>query len=142
MTKSNLAAIAHAGAVLEAAALAAADHIIDDFGHHRRDAYFARFAQDATFLFHNVAHRLESRGAYERLWVEWESSGFHVSRCVSTNRRIRVFGTMAVFSHDVETEAELAGVASVSFERETIVLQLVDDVWFGVHEHLSLAGQL
>ena len=121
----------------EADALAAADRIIDDFGHHRRDAYFAGFAPEATFLFHNVDHRLESRADYEQLWAEWETEGFRVVSCASTNRRIQLFGTVAVFSHDVETESELAGATDRSRERETIVLALTDGAWLGVHEHLS-----
>lgn len=122
---------------LEADALAAVDRIIDDFGHHRRDAYFAGFSREATFLFHNVDHRLESRAAYEQLWAEWETGGFRVRGCASRNRRIQVFGTVAVFSHDVDTESELAGVAESSRERETIVLELTASGWLGIHEHLS-----
>lgn len=124
-------------AVNEADALGAVDRIIDNFAHHRRDAYFAGFAPDATFLFHNVDHRLESRQAYETLWADWESEGFQVLFCSSTNRRIQLFGSIAVFSHDVETNAKLAGVAETSRERETIVLGLTDGVWLGIHEHLS-----
>jgi ketosteroid isomerase-like protein len=122
---------------LEADALAAADRIIDDFGHHRRDAYFAGFAPEATFLFHNVDHRLESRSAYEQLWAEWEDGGFRVRGCASTNRRIQVFGPVAVFSHDVDTESEIAGVVETTRERETIVLELTAAGWLGIHEHLS-----
>ncbi|TXN31883.1 nuclear transport factor 2 family protein [Lacisediminihabitans profunda] len=126
------------GAATEASALAAAARIIDDFGNHRRDAYFAGFSPDATFLFHNVDHRLESRAAYERLWAEWEDQGFRVHRCLSQNRRVQLFGDMAVFSHDVETEAELGGVTAVTHERETIVLVQTAGLWLGVHEHLSV----
>ena len=125
------------GTGTEADALGAVDRIIDDFAHHRRDAYFAGFAPDATFLFHNVDHRLESRQAYETLWADWESAGFQVLSCSSTNRRIQLFGSIAVFSHDVETKAKLAGVAETSRERETIVLGFTDGVWLGIHEHLS-----
>ena len=121
----------------EADALAAADRIIDDFGHHHRDAYFAGFAPEATFLFHNVDHRLESRTAYEELWAEWETGGFRVRACRSSNRRVQLLGFVAVFSHDVDTESELAGVAETTHERETIVLALIGGVWLGVHEHLS-----
>ena len=121
----------------EADALGAVDRIIDDIAHHRRDAYFAGFAPDATFLFHNVDHRLESRQAYETLWADWESEGFQVLSCSSTNRRIQLFGSIAVFSHDVETKVKLAGVAETSRERESIVLGLIDGVWLGIHEHLS-----
>lgn len=117
--------------------LAAADRIIDDFGNHGRDAYFAGFAPEATFLFHNVDHRLESRAAYEKLWAEWETEGFRVRACRSSNRRVQLFGPIAVFSHDVDTESEVAGVAETTQERETIVLALIDGVWLGVHEHLS-----
>lgn len=129
------------GQPLEADALTAADRIIDNFGLHRRDAYFAGFAPEATFLLHNVDHRLESRAAYEELWAEWESDGFRVGGCASTNRRIQVFGTVAVFSHDVETESELGGVTAITHERETIVLELIAGTWLGVHEHLSTVDQ-
>jgi ketosteroid isomerase-like protein len=125
----------------KSAALDAADRIIDDFGHHRRDAYFSGFAPGATFLFHNVDHRLETRIEYEALWAEWEEEGFRVHRCLSTNRRVEVFGTVAVFSHDVETESELAGVTAITHERETIVLELRANTWVGVHEHLSTVDQ-
>lgn len=131
------AADALAPDALAADALAAADRIIDDFAHHRRDRYFAGFAPDATFLFHNVDHRLESRAAYEQLWAQWEAEGFLVRSCTSTNRRVQLFGTVAIFSHDVATKSELAGVVGSANERETIVLGLVDGTWLGIHEHLS-----
>lgn len=136
-TGMNDTGMTDAAAGTEADALGAVDRIIDDFAHHRRDAYFAGFAPDATFLFHNVDHRLESRQAYETLWADWESEGFQVLSCSSSNRRIQLFGSIAVFSHDVETKAKLAGVAETSRERETIVLGLTDGVWLGIHEHLS-----
>jgi ketosteroid isomerase-like protein len=125
------------GAPTEADALAAADRIVDDFGHHRSAAYFAGFAPEATFLFHNVDHRLESRAEYQELWAEWESEGFRVRACRSSNRRVQLLGSIAVFSHDVETESEVAGAAETAHERETIVLALTDGIWLGVHEHLS-----
>lgn len=120
-----------------AEALAAADRIIADFGAHRREAYFARFAPDASFVFHNVARRLESRAEYEELWRQWESSGFRVHGCTSSNRRLQLLGTVAVFSHDVETMSEIDGESSTFHETETIVLELADGTWLGVHEHLS-----
>ena len=125
----------------ESAALSAVDLIIDDFGHHRREAYFDGFAADATFIFHSFDLRLESRQEYETLWKSWEEAGFRVRRCDSTNRRIQLFGEVAVFSHDVETESQIAGVTDVTRERETIVLELRAGRWLGVHEHLSSAGQ-
>lgn len=122
----------------ERAALAAIDAIIDDFGHHRRDEYFAGFAPDATFVFHNSPTRLESRADYEKLWAEWErESGFSVQSCTSTGRRIQLFGTIAVFSHDVETVLKVDGVLEIQQERESIIMEERDGVWLCIHEHLS-----
>lgn len=121
-----------------AEALAAADAIIDDFGHHRREAYFAGFAPEATFMFHTVPERLETRAAYEELWRDWEqTNGFRVRGCTSANRRLQVFGTVAVFSHDVTTVLESDGARETQHERETIVLENRGGRWLGVHEHLS-----
>ncbi|GAA3890985.1 nuclear transport factor 2 family protein [Leifsonia kafniensis] len=129
-------------AVLADAVLAAADAIIADFGHHRRDAYFSGFANDATFVFHTAPDRLESRAAYEELWDEWErSAGFRVHSCVSTNRRVQVLGTAAVFSHNVETTLEMDGAVETVHERETIVFELRDGQWLAVHEHLSARSE-
>lgn len=122
----------------ELEALAAVDRIIDDFGNHRPDAYFAGFAADATFIFHNVPHRLESRDAYRALWNDWEADGFRVITCMSSNRRIEVAGPCAIFSHDVDTVADVSGSRQLSRERETIVLALRGERWFAIHEHLSI----
>lgn len=119
-------------------AQAAVDEIIDNFGNHRRDAYFAGFAPDATFLFYTHPIRLESRAAYEQLWESWEEvNGFEVHSCTSSNRRLQVFGQTAVFSHDVDTVVTLDDVTDTVAERETIVLELRDGAWLCVHEHLS-----
>ena len=122
--------------------LAAVDAIIENFGHHRRDAYFSGFAADATFLFHTMPNRLENRAAYEQVWDSWESdNGFQVHSCSSSNRRIQVFGDgaghTAVFSHDVSTELTLDGMRETVTECETIVLERRAGVWLCVHEHLS-----
>lgn len=122
----------------EREALAAADAIIDDFAHHRRDAYFAGFAPDATFLFHTTPNRLDGRAAYETLWDDWErTAGFRVHGCVSTNRRIQLFGPVAVFSHDVATRLEMHGRVDTVLERESIILERRAGAWLCVHEHLS-----
>lgn len=118
--------------------LAAADRIIADFGANRVDAYFAGFAPEATFLFHTEPERLESRDDYRRLWDAWVSdSGFEVRGCRSTNRRIQVFGDVAVFTHDVATTVYADGELADSSERETIVLQRREAGWVCIHEHLS-----
>ena len=119
-------------------ALAAVDAIIDDYAHHRRDAYFSGFASGATFVFHTSPHRLEDRAEYERLWRSWEEeSSFHVMSCESSNRRLQLFGDIAVFSHDVDTTISFDGEVEASTERETIVMACRGDVWTCIHEHLS-----
>jgi ketosteroid isomerase-like protein len=121
-----------------AEALAAADALISDFGNHRRDAYFSRFAPESTFLFHSTPARLESRAAYEQLWDEWERQNhFRVISCVSTERRIQVFGEVAVFSHDVASTVSFDGTVETLAERESIVLENRGGEWLAVHEHLS-----
>jgi ketosteroid isomerase-like protein len=139
------AAVGDGGETPEAVAtavLSAADAIISDFGHHRRDAYFSGFAADATFVFHTAPDRLESRAAYEELWGEWEdTAGFRVHQCVSTHRRVQVFGSAAVFSHNVETTLEMEGTVETVLERETIVFHARDGRWLAVHEHLSAVSE-
>jgi ketosteroid isomerase-like protein len=119
-------------------ALAAVDAIIDNFGHNRVEAYFAGFAEDATFVFHTSPKRLESRTEYEAVWAEWQrDNAFEVVSCASTDRRIQLFGDLAVFTHSVETVASIDGAAETQLERETIVMQNRDGAWLCVHEHLS-----
>jgi ketosteroid isomerase-like protein len=119
------------------AARDAAESLIGAFAGHDRARYFAAFAPEATFIFHNVPRVLDSRADYEQLWAAWEGEGFHVRSCVSTDARIELLGdAVAVFTHNVTTE--LDGVDQAQRERETIVLQRQSDGrWLGVHEHLS-----
>lgn len=121
-----------------AAVLAAADAIVDDFANHRTEAYFAGFAEDATFVFHTADRRLESRAEYEALWAQWESEdGFRVHACRSSDRRVQVLGDTAIFTHSVDSRIELGGSIDDITERETIVFALRDGRWVAVHEHLS-----
>ena len=122
----------------EAQALAAIDAVIDDFGNNRVEAYFARFAEDATFVFHTSPRRLESRAEYEALWAEWQrDDAFEVVSCTSSDRRVQVLSNVAVFSHSVETVARISGALETQHERESIIMELRDGVWLCVHEHLS-----
>lgn len=123
----------------ETAVLAAADVLVEAFARHDRDAYFAAFAPEATFLFHNLDRRLESRAAYEAEWALWEArDGFRVTGCRSTERRVQLLGDVAIFTHAVETELSLAGKPVKSRERETIVFaRNPEGRWLAVHEHLS-----
>ena len=123
---------------LERQVAAAAAAIVTAFGSHDFEAYFAGFADDASFIFHTTPERLESREAYERLWREWErSAGFRVIGCSSTNGRVQVYGDVGVFVHDVETTLQMDGEQSTVSERETIVFHHRAGAWLAVHEHLS-----
>lgn len=118
--------------------LAAADAIIENFGHHRTADYFAGFAPDATFVFHTAERRIESRDEYEQLWAQWErEDGFRVRGCASSERRVQVLGDTAVFTHSVHSAIELNGAIDAVDERETIVFVRRDGRWLAVHEHLS-----
>lgn len=118
----------------------AADRLVEAFGRHDRDAYFACFAPDATFLFHTTPGLLGSRAAYEALWRTWESDGFRVLGCTTADRRIDlVTADIAILTHDVRTR--IAGVDGEQHERETIVFRKDGNGWLAVHEHLSPAPE-
>ncbi len=112
--------------------------LVAAFGRHDTEAYFACFAEDATFVFHTTDHVLRSRADYERLWRAWEAEdGFHVQSCESTEQRVQDLGDTAVLSHRVRTTVRTsAGEESVR-ERETIVFARRGGRWLAVHEHLS-----
>lgn len=115
-----------------------ADSLVAAFRASDASAYFAHFAPDATFLFHDTPARIESRAAYERMWAEWErDAGFRVVECESTDGRVQEYGDLAVFSHDVRTVRLVDGAEDEVLERETIVLHRRGDSWTCVHEHLS-----
>lgn len=117
----------------------AAAALVAAFASHDTEAYFASFAPGATFIFHNVDHVLANRSEYETLWASWETQGFAVLSCTSSNGVVQMIGSdAAVFHHQVRTTLADAGGGSESGERETIVFQRVDGVWLGVHEHLSV----
>ncbi|MDI7862681.1 nuclear transport factor 2 family protein [Rhizobiaceae bacterium n13] len=118
---------------------AAANRLVDAFGRHDTEAYFAAFAPEATFVFHNLDRVLGSREDYRAEWRLWEErDGFRIVECRSSEQRIQFAGEIAIFTHRVETKLEFNGESSVTDERETIVFQRrPDDVWLAVHEHLS-----
>ncbi len=124
------------------AVLAAADQLVAAFARHDRDAYFAAFSPDATFIFHNLDRTLKNRAEYEAEWALWESrDGFRVRSCQSTQRNLQIAGDVAIFTHSVETEAEFGGEPVTSHERETIVFaRSADGQWLAIHEHLSRAS--
>ena len=126
---------------VESEVLAATDALVADFGAGRVEAYFARMAPDATFVFHTSAERLESRDDYRALWERWVADdGFRVRSCVSSNRVVQVLGPdSAVLAHDVATRVATNEGEEEFAERETIVFARRDAGWLVIHEHLSAA---
>jgi ketosteroid isomerase-like protein len=118
---------------------AAADRLVAAFAATDTEAYFACFAESATFVFHPEPHRLDDRAAYEALWAEWVASGWRVEECESTDRLVQVQGDTAVLSHSVRTITSSAGERTTTLERESIVFVRDGDDVVAVHEHLSPA---
>ncbi|WP_053353962.1 YybH family protein [Leucobacter musarum] len=124
----------------QAAVLAAADAIIEAFAATDTEAYFAGFADDASFIFHPEASRLNSRAEYEALWAGWVASGWRVTSCSSTDRLVQTFPGGAIFSHTVATSIDSADGPDSYVERESIIFRADSDQSDGlvaVHEHLS-----
>lgn len=126
----------------EKAVLDAVDRIVRAFGNNDTATYFELFSENASFVFHNHDRRLESTEEYRQLWHAWErDDGFHVLDCLSTERRVDLYGDAAVFSHVVLTTVRSTRdgefTTAQSTERETIVLMRSGAGWIAVHEHLS-----
>ena len=121
--------------------LQAAAHLVDAFAREDLDAYFGCFTKDATYLFYTVDHLLTSVEEYRSTWQDWvREDGFRVLDATSSDQRVRVVGTMAIFTHTVRTTVETSAGQSTLHEFETIVFQVADDGrWLAVHEHLSPA---
>jgi ketosteroid isomerase-like protein len=118
--------------------LNAARALVAAFGSHEVARYFASFADDASFLFHNTDEVITSRSRYQEIWRAWEQDGFKVLGCRSLDQRVQLLGPdTAVFTHRVRTR--LAGETAELRERETIVFRRDrSGTWLGVHEHLSV----
>ncbi|BBE24115.1 hypothetical protein MN0502_29980 [Arthrobacter sp. MN05-02] len=119
--------------------LRAAVALVEAFRATDTQAYFACFAEDATFVFHTEDRRLASRAAYEQLWSTWLDAGWRVTDCSSSDRHVQLLGDVAVFTHDVRTTTETAGATETTRERETIVFRRSAGTITAVHEHLSPA---
>ena len=117
--------------------LAAAEQLVGAFSRTDTEAYFAAFAPEASFIFHPEAQRLESRSDYEALWNSWLADGWSVIGCESTDVRVQLCGTSAVFSHTVKTTTRVKETSETLEERETIVFARDGDRILAVHEHLS-----
>lgn len=122
--------------------LAAANHLLEVFGSHQRDEYFACFTEDATFIFYNTPGLLGSRAAFEAEWDRWVAEdGFQVLGCTSSDQAVQMVGDdVAIFTHSVSTRARSLGEEGTSDERETILFRRQEDGrWLAIHEHLSPA---
>ncbi len=119
--------------------LDAAAALVAAFASGDLEAYFACFADHASFVFHSTPQLIESVDDYRRLWASWQrDEDFRVVSCESSARRVQSLGSVAVFTHRVRTRvASVAGEVELH-ERETIVFeQQPDGRWLAVHEHLS-----
>lgn len=121
--------------------LDAASAIVDAFAATDGDRYFARFAPEATFIFHTEPARLGDRAEYERLWAGWVEGGWRVLECQSSQQVVQPFPGGAVFSHNVFTRVNAGGTEEAYRERETIVFRLDVDQLVAIHEHLSPAPE-
>lgn len=119
--------------------LAAAAELVAAFSRTDTQAYFAAFSPEATFIFHPEAQRLESRSEYEDLWNGWLADGWSVTGCESTDARVQLCGTSAIFSHTVKTTTRVGEITETLRERETIVFTRQGSRILAVHEHLSTA---
>jgi ketosteroid isomerase-like protein len=119
--------------------LAAAAALVEAFGRHDVEAYFAAFDPDATFVFYTHPTPLRSRAEYELLWRSWEQDGFRVLSCASSDQHVQELGDVAVFTHRVATRVRFGADEESLDERETIVFTRSGDGWLAVHEHLSPA---
>lgn len=63
--------------------------------------------------------------------------GFKVKACISSNQRVQLFDSVAIFSHDVATTLSTNDGEKSFKERETIAFHQVSGKWIAVHEHLS-----
>jgi ketosteroid isomerase-like protein len=133
------ATTADAGEGHRAEVLRAAAVLVAAFGEHRTADYFAAFAPEATFVFHDAPAPLPDRAAYEAEWAAWEADGFRVEGCETSDTAVQLVAPgVAVLTHAVRTT--LAGAEEPTTERETIVFRREDDGrWLAVHEHLSPA---
>lgn len=124
--------------------LQAAADLVSAFARNDREAYFAAFTADASFVFYTLPQPLLSRDAYQVLWDRWRrDEGFEVLSCTSNNAFVSLQGDVAIFIHDVATELRMNGEQFFSQERETIVFKRQgsgtqqEGLWLACHEHLS-----
>jgi uncharacterized protein (TIGR02246 family) len=114
------------------------ERLVAAFGEGRVEDYFACFAEDATFLFHDVPW-LGSRDAYRAAWDGWmQRDGFAVLAVEADLIAVQLLGDTAVVTHALTTRQRTDAGEETLRERETIVFaKRGDGRWLVVHEHLS-----
>ncbi len=116
----------------------AADALVTAFGSGDLEAYFACFADDATFLFHTTGRLLASPAEYREEWARWVAEdGFRIVGCTTRDAVVQALRDVAVLTHRVATTVATHEGESVLDERETIVFARRAGRWLAVHEHLS-----
>lgn len=125
----------------EAEVLQAAAQLVRAFASNDTARYFDCFSADATFVFHTLPAPLTSRRAYQDLWQQWQTEGFAVLGCESSNGQVSVHGDVAIFIHDVATHLRIGAEELHLRERESIVFRLEGQKWVAWHEHLSVGPE-
>jgi len=121
----------------EAAVLAAADAIIDNFGHHEPPSTSPASLRMRPSCSTLLSAASTAASSMSNCGGGGREDGFLVHSCASSARRVQLFETMAIFTHDVRSTIEFGAEVETFDERETIVFELRDDRWVAVHEHLS-----
>ncbi|MGQ7295986.1 YybH family protein [Quadrisphaera sp. KR29] len=118
-----------------------AAELVAAFARDDPDTYFACFAPDASFVFHDAEHVVTSTEEYRRLRAGWEAEhGFRVLGCETSDTRVQVLGETAVLTHTVRTRTATHEGEQALHERETVVFhRQAPGLWLAVHEHLSPA---
>ena len=119
-------------------AIACLDRLVDAFSRTDTDSYFGVLDPGASFVFAGEPEPLVGRDAYRRLWEGWVASGWRVTGCDSTERRVMLAGPVAVITHRVLTRTTGPDGEQRLDERESVVVVRGDDgVVRVLHEHLS-----
>ena len=125
-------------AIGEGEAIACLDRLVEAFARTDTEAYFEVLDPRATFVFAGESEPLGGRDAYRLLWDGWVASGWRVTACVSTERRVTLVGPVAVLTHRVLTSTTGPDGDQRLDERESVVVARdVDGVVRVLHEHLS-----
>lgn len=127
-----------AAAIGQDEALDCLERLVHAFSRTDTEAYFGVLDPRATFVFAGEPEPLVGRDAYRAVWDGWVASGWRVTGCESTERRVTLAGPVAVVTHRVLTSTTGPDGDQRLDERETVVVARGEDgVVRVLHEHLS-----